>query len=123
MRGSNAERSGGAAPGQNKATCPRGPLTRLPPCAADIELGLKRDALGPADGSSLEALLKGEPLDRRGGAAAEVRGPEEDPVPEPVAASASTHTSSGRIRKVRAPPSLRGAAYRPRVLGSVMVKG
>ena len=70
-------------------------------CAADIELGLKRDALGAVDGSSLEALLKGEPLDRRGAATSDLRGPEDDPVPEPVAASASTHTSSGRIRKVR----------------------
>ena len=79
-------------------------------CAADIELGLKRDTLGAADGSSLEALLKGEPLDRRGGAAAaEVRGPEEDPVPEPVAASASTHTSSGRIRKVGPSASPQGS--------------
>uniref|UniRef100_A0A8C5BCM1 PHD-type domain-containing protein n=2 Tax=Gadus morhua TaxID=8049 RepID=A0A8C5BCM1_GADMO len=106
-------RSAGLAPGQlytyparrwrkkRRAHPPEDPRLAFPPLkAADIELGLKRDTLGAADGSSLEALLKGEPLDRRGGAAAaEVRGPEEDPVPEPVAASASTHTSSGRIRK------------------------
>lgn len=69
--------------------------------AADLELGLKRDTLGAVDGSSLEALLKGEPLDRRSGAT-DVRGPEEDlAAAEPPATSAATHTSSGRIRKVR----------------------
>lgn len=70
-------------------------------CAADIELGLKRDALGGVDGSSLEALLKGEPLDRRSGVS-DVRGPEDDTAAvEPPATSTATHTSSGRIRKVR----------------------
>ena len=68
--------------------------------AADIELGLKRDSLGAVDGSSLEALLKGEPLDRRSGVS-ELRGPEEDSATvEPPATSATTHTSSGRVRKV-----------------------
>lgn len=68
---------------------------------ADLELGLKRDALGAVDGSSLEALLKGEPLDRRSGIS-DLRGPEDDPATvEPPATSAATHTSSGRIRKVR----------------------
>lgn len=69
-------------------------------CAADLELGLKRDALGPVDGSSLEALLKGEPLDRRSGVS-DPRGPEDDTATvEPPATSATTHTSSGRVRKV-----------------------
>jgi len=69
--------------------------------AADIELGLKRDALGAVDGSSLEALLKGEPLERRTGGS-DLRGPEDDPATvEPPATSTVTHTSSGRIRKVR----------------------
>lgn len=69
-------------------------------CVADLELGLKRDALGPVDGSSLEALLKGEPLDRRSGIA-DIRNPEEDSATvEPPASSATTHTSSGRVRKV-----------------------
>lgn len=69
--------------------------------AADLELGLKRDTLGAVDGSSLEALLKGEPLDRRSGAS-DLRGPEEDlAAAEPPATSAATHTSSGRVRKVR----------------------
>lgn len=68
--------------------------------AADLELGLKRDTLGAVDGSSLEALLKGEPLDRRS-AASDLRGPEEDlAAAEPPATSAATHTSSGRVRKV-----------------------
>lgn len=68
-------------------------------CEADLDLGLKRDALA-VDGSSLEALLKGEPLDRRSGVS-DPRGPEDDPATvEPAAASASTHTSSGRVRKV-----------------------
>lgn len=71
--------------------------------AADLELGLKRDTLGAVDGSSLEALLKGEPLDRRSGAS-DLRGPEEDlAAAEPPATSAATHTSSGRVRKVRLP--------------------
>lgn len=70
-------------------------------CAADIELGLKRDALGAVDGSSLEALLKGEPLERRSGVS-DLHGPEDDtPAVEPPATSTVTHTSSGRIRKVR----------------------
>lgn len=69
--------------------------------AADLELGLKREALGTVDGSSLEALLKGEPLERRSGVS-DVRTPEDDPATvEPPATSAVTHTSSGRIRKVR----------------------
>lgn len=68
--------------------------------AADLELGLKRDTLGAVDGSSLEALLKGEPLDRRSGTS-DIRGPEEDlAAAEPPATSAATHTSSGRVRKV-----------------------
>lgn len=67
---------------------------------ADIELGLKREAVGAADGSSLEALLKGEPMDRRSGAP-DVRNTEDDlAAAEPPATSATTHTSSGRVRKV-----------------------
>lgn len=67
---------------------------------ADIELGLKREAVGAADGSSLEALLKGEPMDRRSGAS-DIRNPEDDlAAAEPPATSATTHTSSGRVRKV-----------------------
>lgn len=68
-------------------------------CVADLELGLKRDALGAVDGSSLEALLKGEPLDRRSGVT-EVRPEDDQATVEPPATSTTTHTSSGRIRKV-----------------------
>lgn len=69
-------------------------------CVADLELGLKRDAVGAVDGSSLEALLKGEPLDRRSGVA-DVRGPEDDPATVEPPVTSTTTTSSGRIRKVR----------------------
>lgn len=69
-------------------------------CVADLELGLKRDALGAVDGSSLEALLKGEPLDRRSGVA-DIRGPEDDPATVEPPVTSTTTTSSGRIRKVR----------------------
>lgn len=56
--------------------------------------------MGAADGSSLEALLKGEPVDRRSGVS-DARGPEDDSAAvEPPATSATTHTSSGRVRKV-----------------------
>lgn len=69
--------------------------------SADLDLGLKREPVGAADGSSLEALLKGESVERRSGAP-DPRGPEEDPATvEPPATSTVTHTSSGRIRKVR----------------------
>lgn len=75
---------------------------------ADLELGLKRDALGAVDGSSLEALLKGEPLDRRSGVS-DLRNPEDDAATvEPPASSATTHTSSGRIRKVWLEHSFQG---------------
>lgn len=67
---------------------------------ADLDLGLKRDAAGAVDGSSLEALLKGEPLDRRS-AMSDSRAPEDDSAAvEPPATSTTTHTSSGRVRKV-----------------------
>uniref|UniRef100_A0A669DEZ2 D4, zinc and double PHD fingers family 2, like n=2 Tax=Oreochromis TaxID=8139 RepID=A0A669DEZ2_ORENI len=70
-------RSAGVAPGQlytyparrwrkkRRSHPPEDPRLAFPPIKPDLELGLKRDALGAVDGSSLEALLKGEPLDRR----------------------------------------------------------
>ncbi|TNM99211.1 hypothetical protein fugu_013775 [Takifugu bimaculatus] len=74
-------RSAGVAPGQlytyparrwrkkRRSTPPEDPRLAFPSLkAADLELGLKRETLGAVDGSSLEALLKGEPLDRRSGA-------------------------------------------------------
>uniref|UniRef100_A0A3P8VAM3 D4, zinc and double PHD fingers family 2, like n=1 Tax=Cynoglossus semilaevis TaxID=244447 RepID=A0A3P8VAM3_CYNSE len=104
-------RSPGAAPGQlytyparrwrkkRRSHPPEDPRLAFPPLKADLDLGLKRDALGPVDGSSLEALLKGEPVDRRSGVP-DLRGPEDDtPSVEPSATSTTTHTSSGRIRK------------------------
>jgi len=70
-------------------------------CVAELELGLKRDALEAADGSSLEALLKAEPIDKKSGVS-DLQGPEEDSAAvEPPATSATTHTSSGRVRKVQ----------------------
>ncbi|XP_073343552.1 D4, zinc and double PHD fingers family 2, like isoform X1 [Pagrus major] len=108
-------RSAGVAPGQlytyparrwrkkRRSHPPEDPRLAFPPlkagiAPADLELGLKRDACGAVDGSSLEALLKGEPLDRRSGVT-DVR-PEDDPATvEPPATSTTTHTSSGRIRK------------------------
>uniref|UniRef100_A0A672IZZ5 Zinc finger protein ubi-d4-like n=1 Tax=Salarias fasciatus TaxID=181472 RepID=A0A672IZZ5_SALFA len=105
-------RSAGVAPGQlytyparrwrkkRRSHPPEDPRLAFPTLkAADLELGLKRDALGAVDGSSLEALLKGEPLDRRSGVS-DLRGSEDDAATvEPPATSAATHTSSGRIRK------------------------
>ena len=85
---------------KRRAHPPEDPRLAFPPLkSAELELGLKRDALGAMDGSSLEALLKGEPLERRG--QSDSRTVEDDvATPEPVAATASSHTSSGRIRKV-----------------------
>uniref|UniRef100_A0A3P8ZJD0 D4, zinc and double PHD fingers family 2, like n=1 Tax=Esox lucius TaxID=8010 RepID=A0A3P8ZJD0_ESOLU len=90
-------RRAGMAPGQlytyparrwrkkRRSHPPEDPRLAFPPLKS-VELGLKRDALGAVDGSSLEALLKGEPLERRG--QPEPRGPEENPAtPEPVAAT------------------------------------
>ncbi|KAM3868820.1 zinc finger protein ubi-d4 isoform 2-T2 [Diretmus argenteus] len=51
----------------------------FPPLKPEIDLGLKKDALLSSDGSSLEALLKGESVDKRG--SAELRGSEEEPNP------------------------------------------
>ena len=44
--------------------------------SVELDLGFKKDALSSSDGSSLEALLKGEPLDKRG--PPEFHGPEEE---------------------------------------------
>ncbi|CAB1332982.1 unnamed protein product [Coregonus sp. 'balchen'] len=63
----------------------------------ELDLGLKKDALSSSDGSSLEALLKGEPLDKRG--PPELQGPEEE-------SSLADYTCGGvtpaaRVRKGR----------------------
>uniref|UniRef100_A0A673WLT3 D4, zinc and double PHD fingers family 2, like n=1 Tax=Salmo trutta TaxID=8032 RepID=A0A673WLT3_SALTR len=72
-------RSAGMAPGQlysypsrrwrkrRRSHPPEDPRLAFPPIkSAELELGLKRDVVGTVDGSSLEALLKGETLERRG---------------------------------------------------------
>uniref|UniRef100_A0A3P8YLF7 D4, zinc and double PHD fingers family 2 n=1 Tax=Esox lucius TaxID=8010 RepID=A0A3P8YLF7_ESOLU len=80
-------RGPGMAPGQlytypsrrwrkkRRAHPPEDPRLIFPPLKSELDLGLKKDSLS-SDGSSLEALLKGEPLDKR---APELRGPEEEP--------------------------------------------
>lgn len=67
---------------------------------AELELGLKKDVLGPLDGSSLEALLKGEPLDKR--VTTELRPAEEETSLAEITgtSTASSHSGSTRIRKV-----------------------
>ncbi|XP_066504967.1 D4, zinc and double PHD fingers family 2, like isoform X2 [Hoplias malabaricus] len=105
-------RSAGIAPGQlytyparrwrkkRRAHPPEDPALVFPPLrAAELELGIKKDVLGSLDGSSLEALLKGEPLDKR--AAPELRGPEEDSSLAEVTAAtgATSHSGSTRVRK------------------------
>lgn len=49
------------------------------PCvsSAEVDMGLKKEALLSADGSSLEALLKGDSTEKRSGGA-DLRGSEED---------------------------------------------
>ncbi|MEQ2268555.1 hypothetical protein XENORESO_004269 [Xenotaenia resolanae] len=81
-------RGPGVAPGQlytyparrwrkkRRSHPPEDPRLIFPPVKSEVELGLKKDVLLSSDGSSLEALLKGEPLDKR--TAADVRGSEED---------------------------------------------
>lgn len=70
---------------------------------AELDVGLKKEALLSADGSSLEALLKGDSSERRsggggGGGGADLRGSEED-------SNQSDYTPglnpAARIRKVQ----------------------
>nr|XP_046173817.1 zinc finger protein ubi-d4-like isoform X1 [Oncorhynchus gorbuscha] len=81
-------RGPGVAPGQlytypsrrwrkkRRALPPEDPRLVFPPLKSELDLGFKKDALSSSDGSSLEALLKGEPLDKRG--PPELHGPEEE---------------------------------------------
>ncbi|XP_072302387.1 zinc finger protein ubi-d4 isoform X2 [Eucyclogobius newberryi] len=55
---------------------PEDPHLIFPHLKTEIDIGLKKDSLLSSDGSSLEALLKGDTLDKRTGA--ELRGSEED---------------------------------------------
>ncbi|XP_042354917.1 zinc finger protein ubi-d4 isoform X1 [Plectropomus leopardus] len=52
------------------------PRLIFPPLKPEVDVGLKKDALLSADGSSLEALLKGESMEKR--PTTELRGSEED---------------------------------------------
>lgn len=65
------------------------------PYFADLDVGLKKDALLSADGSSLEALLKGESMDKR--TTTELRGSEED---SNLSESTGGLNPAARIRKV-----------------------
>uniref|UniRef100_A0A8C4RL40 Double PHD fingers 2 n=1 Tax=Erpetoichthys calabaricus TaxID=27687 RepID=A0A8C4RL40_ERPCA len=70
-------RGPGMAPGQiysyparrwrkkRRAHPPEDPRLAFPPLKPDLDLALKKDSLVPPDGSSLEALLKTESLDKR----------------------------------------------------------
>lgn len=65
--------------------------------SAELDMGLKKDALLSADGSSLEALLKGDSSEKRSGGA-DLRGSEED-------SNQSDYTGAlnpaSRVRKVQ----------------------
>lgn len=61
----------------------------------EVDIGLKKDALLSADGSSLEALLKGDSLEKR--TTADLRGSEEDSNQSDYTGSLNPAT---RIRKV-----------------------
>uniref|UniRef100_M4ADE4 Double PHD fingers 2 n=1 Tax=Xiphophorus maculatus TaxID=8083 RepID=M4ADE4_XIPMA len=73
---------------------PEDPRLIFPPVKSELDLGLKKDVLLSSDGSSLEALLKGEPLDKR--TPADIRGSEEDSNQSDYTGSLN---SSTRIRK------------------------
>ncbi|XP_016084618.1 zinc finger protein ubi-d4-like isoform X2 [Sinocyclocheilus grahami] len=99
-------RGPGVAPGQlytyparrwrkkRRANPPEDPHLAFQSLKSELDLGLKKDVFS-SDGSSLEALLKGEPVDKRSGL--ELRTAEEEP--------SSTEYSSGglnpssRVRK------------------------
>uniref|UniRef100_A0AAY4AH91 Zinc finger protein ubi-d4 n=1 Tax=Denticeps clupeoides TaxID=299321 RepID=A0AAY4AH91_9TELE len=81
---------------KRRAHPPEDPRLAFPSLKSELDLGLKKDILTSSDGSSLEALLKAEPLDKRAGL--DLRGPEDDP-------SGADYSSGGlnpaaRIRKV-----------------------
>lgn len=62
---------------------------------SELDLGLKKEVFS-SDGSSLEALLKGEPLDKRSGL--ELRTGEDEPSSTELSTGALN--SSSRVRKV-----------------------
>lgn len=69
------------------------------PCvsSAELDMSLKKDALLSADGSSLEALLKGDSTEKRSGGA-DLRGSEEDSNQSDYTGGLNPAT---RIRKVQ----------------------
>ncbi|XP_061608934.1 zinc finger protein ubi-d4-like isoform X2 [Phyllopteryx taeniolatus] len=70
------------------------PRLVFPPVKSEVDFGLKKDALLSSDGSSLEALLKGDSLDKR--TPADLRASEEDSNPGDYSVGLNSAT---RIRK------------------------
>uniref|UniRef100_A0A8C1WF06 D4, zinc and double PHD fingers family 2 n=1 Tax=Cyprinus carpio TaxID=7962 RepID=A0A8C1WF06_CYPCA len=70
------------------------PRLAFPSLKSELDLGLKKDVFS-SDGSSLEALLKGEPVDKRSGL--ELRTVEEEP--SSTEYSSGGLNPSGRVRK------------------------
>lgn len=68
--------------------------------SAELDAGLKKEALLSADGSSLEALLKGDSTEKRSGGGADLRGSEEDSNQSDCTGGLNPAT---RIRKVQQP--------------------
>lgn len=70
--------------------------------SAELDTGLKKEALLSADGSSLEALLKGDSTEKRsgGGGGGDLRGSEEDSNQSDYTGGLNPAT---RIRKVQQP--------------------
>ncbi|XP_051748985.1 zinc finger protein ubi-d4 isoform X2 [Chanodichthys erythropterus] len=99
-------RGPGVAPGQlytyparrwrkkRRAHPPEDPRLAFPSLKTELDLGLKKDVFS-SDGSSLEALLKGEPLDKRSGL--ELRTGEEEP--SSTEFSTGALNPSSRVRK------------------------
>ncbi|XP_061558664.1 zinc finger protein ubi-d4-like isoform X1 [Phycodurus eques] len=70
------------------------PRLVFPPVKSELDFGLKKDALLSSDGSSLEALLKGDSLEKR--TPADLRASEEDSNPGDYSVGLNSAT---RIRK------------------------
>uniref|UniRef100_A0A8C2HD35 D4, zinc and double PHD fingers family 2 n=1 Tax=Cyprinus carpio TaxID=7962 RepID=A0A8C2HD35_CYPCA len=79
---------------KRRANPPEDPRLAFPSLKSELDLGLKKDVFS-SDGSSLEALLKGEPVDKRSGL--ELRTVEEEP--SSTEYSSGGLNPSGRVRK------------------------
>uniref|UniRef100_A0A4W4F5L4 D4, zinc and double PHD fingers family 2 n=1 Tax=Electrophorus electricus TaxID=8005 RepID=A0A4W4F5L4_ELEEL len=102
-------RGPGVAPGQlytyparrwrkkRRAHPPEDPRLAFPSLKSELDLGLKKDLLSSSDGSSLEALLRGEPLEKR--ATMELRPADDEP--------AHTEFSTGGLNPGRGVSSAR----------------